>query len=139
MSERKRWWVQPPVGEIITFDTWEAWVDDLFERGITNPGPGGCSIDPHSGLVTAWGITVDDDAEPLTDDEWNSYAEAAGFDPDPNNPKPRLSIINTADLIKKLAEATFEEFREGGGHDMGLWLDSGEINEDQYRYLQGLR
>lgn len=69
----------------------------------------------------------------MSDDEWNAYAEAAGFDD-----KPRLSIIDTHDLIKKMAEATFEQFGEGGGHDMGLWLDSGEINEDQYRYLEGL-
>lgn len=72
-------------------------------------------------------------SEEMTDDEWNAFAEAAGFDN-----KPCLSITDTRDLIKKLAEATFEQFEEGGGHDMGLWLDSGELNEDQYRYLEAL-
>lgn len=37
-------------------------------------------------------------------------------------------------LIRKIAPALFDN-SEGGGHDLGLWLDSGEITEDEYRIL----
>lgn len=52
----KAYWIQPPVGRGIEFVDWGAWVDELFDRGITNPGLGGTSIDPDTGLVTEWWV-----------------------------------------------------------------------------------
>lgn len=38
-------------------------------------------------------------------------------------------------LIAKIAPAVFDE-SEGGGHDLGLWLDCGDITEDEYLILR---
>lgn len=49
---------------------------------------------------------------------------------------PRHALDNLERLIGKLAQVTFEEGGEGGGHDLGLWLDSGDINEEEYGLIK---
>lgn len=50
-------------------------------------------------------------------------------------PKAPDHIAPLLDLIGKLAEVTFEQGREGGGHDLGLWLDSGELTEQEHQIV----
>lgn len=46
------------------------------------------------------------------------------------------SLEATRELVAKLAEVTFEEFGDGGGHDMGLWLDCGDLSESEYELIR---
>lgn len=64
----------------------------------------------------------------------------------PGEPSRSEGAIETAirvlgeymDIIAKLASTTFEEAGEGGGHDLGLWLDSGELTEGQHLTIKQL-
>lgn len=53
-----------------------------------------------------------------------------GADDYPDDKEMRLRS-----LIAKIAPAVFDE-SEGGGHDIGLWLDCGDITEDEYLILR---
>lgn len=39
-------------------------------------------------------------------------------------------------LAAKLATTCFNE-KEGGFHDLGAWLDCGELDEWEYRFIEG--